>query len=192
MTTLTLNLGSVISLTHEAFYALCQANPDIQFERTAKGELIIVSPVGGISGKGEADLIGALWLWNQQTGLGVVFSSSTIFTLPNGADRSPDAAWVSSDRWEALTPQEQEKFPPLCPNFVIELRSPSDRLKSIQEKMQEYRDNGAQLGWLIDPQNQKVEIYRQGQSVEVLDFPTSLSGENVLPGFVLDLGRILA
>jgi Uma2 family endonuclease len=192
MTTLTLNLGSVISLTHEAFYALCQANPDIQFERTAKGELIIVSPVGGISGKGEADLIGALWLWNQQTGLGVVFSSSTIFTLPNGADRSPDAAWVSSDRWEALTPQEQEKFPPLCPNFVIELRSPSDRLKSIQEKMQEYRDNGAQLGWLIDPQNQKVEIYRQGQSVEVLDSPTSLSGENVLPGFVLDLGRILA
>jgi Uma2 family endonuclease len=179
-------------LTHEAFYALCQANPDIQFERTAKGELIIVSPVGGISGKGEADLIGALWLWNQQTGLGVVFSSSTIFTLPNGADRSPDAAWVSSDRWEALTPQEQEKFPPLCPNFVIELRSPSDRLKSIQEKMQEYRDNGAQLGWLIDPQNQKVEIYRQGQSVEVLDSPTSLSGENVLPGFVLDLGRILA
>ncbi len=191
MTSLTINLNPLIRLTDEAFGELCRANPDIPFECTAKGELVIVSPVGGESGQKEADLISLLWFWNQQAGLGIVFSSSTIFKLPNGAKRSPDAAWVALERWQALTPEEQAGFPPICPDFVIELRSKSDRLQSIQEKMQEYLDNGARLGWLIDPQNQQVEIYCPRQLVEVLKFPKSVFEQDILPGFVLDLRGIL-
>ncbi|WP_013323259.1 Uma2 family endonuclease [Gloeothece verrucosa] len=191
MSTITINLKPLIALTREAFYELCQANPDISFERTAQGELVIVSPVGGGSGKKEADIIADLALWNRQTGLGVVFSSSTIFSLPLGADRSPDAAWISLERWNALTPRQQEQFPPICPDFVIELRSQSDNLKPLQGKMQEYLDNGIRLGWLIDPKNQQVEIYRPRQDIEVLKSPISLSGEDVLPGFILDVSRIL-
>jgi Uma2 family endonuclease len=176
-----------VDLTEKQFDHLCQANRDWQLERTAKGELIIMPPVGGISGSREADLITDLSLWNRQTQLGKVFSSSTIFRLPNGGDRSPDVAWVRLDRWEALTVEQQERFPPVCPDFVIELRSRTDPLKLLQEKMQEYLDSGLRLGWLINPQNQQVEIYRPGQSVESVQLPASLSGENVLPGFVLDL-----
>jgi Uma2 family endonuclease len=186
MTTVVLNLESV-GLTDEQFYHLCQVNRDWQFERTAKGELIIMSPVGGVSGNREADLITDLNLWNRQTQLGRVFSSSTIFRLPNGGDRSPDAAWVSLERWEALTPEQQEAFPPICPDFVIELRSRTDALKPIQEKMQEYLNSGLRLGWLINPQAQQVEIYRPSREVEIVQFPVSLSGEDVLPGFVLNL-----
>ena len=176
-----------VGLTEKQFDHLCQANRDWQLERTAKGELIIMPPVGGISGSREADLITDLSLWNRQTKLGKVFSSSTIFRLPNGGDRSPDVAWVRLDRWEALTVEQQERFPPVCPDFVIELRSRTDPLKLLQEKMQEYLDSGLRLGWLINPQNQQVEIYRPGQSVESVQLPASLSGEIVLPGFVLDL-----
>ncbi len=159
MTYTVLNLNTV-ELTDEQFYRLCLANPEWQLERTAKGELIVMSPVGGVSGNREAALISRVWAWNESTRLGYVFSSSTIFRLPNGGERSPDVAWIQRERWEALTPEEQEKFPPLCPDFVIELRSRTDSLKVLQEKMQEYLNSGLRLGWLIDPLQEQVEIYR--------------------------------
>lgn len=186
MTTVILNLENV-GFTDEQFYHLCQVNRDLQLERSAKGELIIMTPVGGVGGNREADLISLLWVWNRQTQLGKVFSSSTIFRLPNGGDRSPDAAWVSLERWEALTEEEQEQFPPLCPDFVIELRSRTDQIRPLREKMQEYLNSGLRLGWLINPQEEQVEIYRRDREVEIVQFPVSLSGEDVLPGFVLDL-----
>jgi Uma2 family endonuclease len=176
-----------VALSDDQFYQLCQDNENWQLERTAQGELIIMPPVGGLSGNRESNLIGELWLWNRQTKLGKVFSSSTIFTLPNGAKRSPDVAWVKSDRWESLTLEEQEKFPPLCPDFVIELRSCTDSLSQLQEKMQEYLNSGLQLGWLINPQEQQVEIYRPNQAIEIVQLPAILSGEKVLPGFILDI-----
>jgi Uma2 family endonuclease len=187
MTSYTLDFSPIAKLTHEQFYQLCLANPDLILERTATGELIVMSPVGGKSGNLEADLIGAVWSWNQFSGLGVVFSSSTVFNLPNGGDRSPDVAWVALERWQALTSEQQEIFPPLCPDFVIELRLRTDKLQPLQAKMQEYLDSGLRLGWLINPQDQWVEIYRPGQPVEVLPFPVRLSGETVLPNFVLEL-----
>ncbi len=181
-----LNLKNV-GLSDEQFYQLCLVNQNWQLERTVKGELVIMSPVGGVSGNREADLITDLNLWNRQTQLGRVFSSSTIFRLPEGGDRSPDAAWVAIERWESLTPEEQEKFPPICPDFVIELRSRTDSLSQLQEKMQEYLNSGLRLGWLINPQAQQVEIYRPNQTVEIVQLPVSLSGEDTLPGFVLNL-----
>ena len=144
-------------------------------------------PVGGISGNREANLNADLVIWNRQTQLGKVFSSSTIFRLPNGAARSPDVTWVKRDRWESLTLEEQENFPPLCPDFVIELLSRTDSLNQLQEKMQEYLDSGLQLGWLINPQAQEVEIYRPNQVFEIIQLPTTLSGEKVLPRFILDI-----
>lgn len=188
MAALILNLDTV-ELSDEQFYRLCQVNQDWQIERTAKGELVVMPPVGGISGNREADFIIDLGLWNRQTKLGKVFSSSTIFRLPNGGDRSPDAAWVSLDRWNALKTEEQEKFPPICPDFVIELRSRTDGLSSLQDKMQEYLNSGLRLGWLINPQEQQVEIYRFNQPVEIINLPATLNGEEVLPGFTLSLLR---
>lgn len=181
-----LNLKTV-GLSDEQFYQLCQVNQNWQLEQTAKGELVIMPPVGGVSGNREADLNADLVIWNRQTQLGRVFSSSTIFRLPNGGNRSPDAAWVTNERWESLTPEEQEKFPPLCPDFVIELRSRTDSLTQLQEKMQEYLNSGLRLGWLINPQAQQVEIYLPNQTVEIVQLPATLSGEDVLPGFVLNL-----
>ena len=185
MTAITLNLEPVINLTHEQFYSLCMANQDVAMERSAAGELIIMSPIGGLSGQKEADYIADLVQWNRQTKLGKVFSSSTVFSLPGGGDRSPDAAWVKLERWQSLTLEQQEKFPPLCPDFVLELRSRTDRLKPLQQKMQEYLSCGLQLGWLINLQDAQVEIYRPDQEPEVLSIPITLSGETVLPGFVL-------
>jgi len=190
MTALTLNLSSVVQLSDDDFYKLCQANRDLKLERTAKGELVVMSPTGGEGGKGEADLITDLNIWNRSSKLGVVFSSSTGFKLPNGADRSPDAAWVRLERWQALTPQQRRKFPPLAPDFVIELRSATDELEPLQVKMQEYMENGVRLGWLINPQQRQVEVYRQGQPKQTFDFPYTLSGEKILPGFMLDLSRM--
>ncbi|NEZ67941.1 Uma2 family endonuclease [Leptolyngbyaceae cyanobacterium CCMR0082] len=188
MTAINLNLEPLVEeLSHEQFYRLCMANKDVVMERSSAGKLIIMPPVGGESGRQEANYIIDLGIWNRQTGLGEVFSSSTVFNLPNGGDRSPDAAWVKLERWNGLTPEQQTKFPPICPDFVIELRSESDRLKPLQEKMQEYLDSGLQLGWLINPQGQTVEIYRPGQAVEVMKFPAAVSGEDVLPGFVLEV-----
>src|SRR5512141_1681195 len=184
MATVILNLDTV-NLSDEQFYRLCQVNQDWQLERTAKGELIVMPPVGGISGNREADFIIDLGLWNRQTRLGKVFSSSTIFRLPKGGDRSPDAAWISLSRWQSLSREEQENFPPIFPDFIIELRSRTDSVEAIQGKMQEYLNSGLQLGWLINPQQQQVEIYRPDQPVEIIELPTDLSGEKVLPGFSL-------
>jgi Uma2 family endonuclease len=187
MTTVTLNLDPIVHLNQEQFYHLCRINPDVKFERNAKGELIIVSPTGGETGKRNAKLTTRFCVWNEQTNLGEVFDSSTCFHLPNGANRSPDVAWIQQQRWDALTEEQKEKFPPIAPDFVLELMSPSDTLKETQDKMQEYMDNQVRLGWLLYRPTRRVEIYRQGQTVEILENPTQLSGEDVLPGFSLDL-----
>jgi Uma2 family endonuclease len=188
MDTVTLKLDTV-NLTDEQFYRLCLVNGDRPLERNARGDLIVMPPVGGVSGKREADFIADLVFWNRRTGLGKVFSSSTIFRLPNGGDRSPDAAWVRGERWQSLSREQQEKFPPLCPDFVIELRSRTDTLSDLQAKMQEYLASGLRLGWLVNPQQQQVEIYRPDQDVIQVSLPTTLSGESVLPGFSLTLGE---
>jgi Uma2 family endonuclease len=182
--------GIVLRLTHEQFVQLCQNNPDRSLELTKDGELEIVAPTGGESSRAESKLITRLTNWSEQTGLGETFSSSGAFILPNGAERCADAAWVELSRWLALTPEQRKKFIPLAPDFVIELRSETDRLSKLQEKMEEYRANGVRLGWLIDPQKQQVRVYRLGKDVEILEAPTSLSGEDVLPGFTLDLRSI--
>ncbi|MEG4500027.1 Uma2 family endonuclease [Microcoleus sp. F10-C6] len=179
-----------LTVTREQFVELAIANRELQLERTAQGELIVNPPTGGETGYRNLDIEGQLWLWNRQTKLGKAFNSSTGFHLPNGADRSPDAAWVRLERWDELTPKQKESFIPLCPDFVVELRSKTDNMEPLRAKMKEYMNNGARLGWLIDRKNKKVEIYRQSQDVEVLENPISLSGEDVLPGFVLDLTEV--
>lgn len=192
MTLLTLPLKvdlSRVQLTDEQFYWLCMSNPELNIERDVKGALILMSPVGGDSGRREADYITDLNLWNRQTGLGEVFSSSTMFKLPGGGDRSPDAAWVERSRWQALTPEQQQRFPPIAPDFVLELRSRTDDLETLQEKMQEYMTSGVRLGLMVNPQDQQIEIYRQGQAKEVRSLPTQFSGEAVLPGFILQIER---
>ncbi|MEH2106411.1 Uma2 family endonuclease [Nostoc sp.] len=188
MNALTVNLKPVLELTDEQFFQLCQANRDLRFERTATGELIIMPPTGGETGNRNAGLTAQLWIWNEQNKLGIAFDSSTGFKLTNGADRSPDASWIKLERWDALTEEEKQKFPPISPDFVVELISPSDSLKVAQEKMREYIDNGVRLGWLINRKSRQVEIYRPGKEVEVLEFPATVSGEDVLNGFVLNLG----
>ena len=186
MTTV-LNLDPITTLTQEQFFQLCQANPDLQLERSPQGELIIVTPIGGESGNQEASLIAKVVIWNEQTQLGVVFSSQTVFSLPGGGDRSPDVAWVELSRWQQLSQEEREGFPPICPDFLIELRSRSDRITPLQNKMQEYLASGLRLGWLINPKDKQVEIYRMGQEAEVVGMPVVLSGEEVLPGFSLEV-----
>ncbi len=178
-----------VDLTDEQFYQLCINNPNLSIERSKKGVLIFMAPVGGDSGSWEADYIVDVGNWNRQTKKGKVFSSSTLFKLPNGGDRCPDAAWIERSRWESLTPEQRQKFPPIAPDFVIELRSRTDDLLTLQEKMQEYMDSDVRLGWMFNPHDQQVEIYRQGQPKEVRSLPTQLSGESVLPGFTLNVDR---
>jgi Uma2 family endonuclease len=190
MTAVTLNLDAITHLTHDQFWELSLANRDVRLELTAQGKLIVMPPTGWESGKRNSNLNIDLGLWNRQTKLGVVFDSSTGFRLPNGAVRSPDAAWVKQDRLDALN-ADPEKFLPLAPDFVIELRSASDSAKDIRDKMNEYRANGVRLGWFLNAKDKEVEIYRLDQDVEVLRSPVSLSGEDVLPGFVLELKGIL-
>ena len=189
-TTLPPQLTLNINLTDEAFFQLCQNNRDLRFERTAAGELIIMPPTGSDTGNRNFDIAVELGIWNKQTKLGKGFDSSTGFKLPNGKDVSPDVAWIKKERWDSLTPEQQNKFAPIAPDFVIELRSSSDNLKPLQEKMQEYIDNGVKLAWLIDRKQRKVFIYRPNCVVEELDNPQTLTGENLLPGFVLDLSQI--
>ncbi len=184
-----LNLSS-LRLTEEQFYQLCITNPEQPLELTHEGILITMSPVGGESGNRESDLLIDLGIWNRQTQLGKVFSSSTIFKLPLGSQRSPDAAWIELSRWNALSIEDREQFPPIAPDFVIELRSRTDNLLKLQEKMLEYRDNGVQLGLLINPQDRQVEIYSLGREPEILQSPNSVNCDRVLPGFSLDLTRI--
>jgi Uma2 family endonuclease len=190
MDALILNLSSAIELTDEQFFQLCVNNRDLRLERTAEGELIIMPPTGWGSGNRNSKLTARVELWADTDGTGLAFDSSTGYKLPNGANRSPDASWVKRERLEALNP-DPARFLPMAPDFAVELRSASDSLQTLQQKMQEYIENGVRLGWLLDPQNQRVEIYRPGQEVEVLQSPTSLSGEDVLPGFMLDLTQIL-
>jgi Uma2 family endonuclease len=182
-----------LKVTPAQFAALAAANRELTLERTATGELIVNPPAGSESGRRNLSLSGQLYRWYEANEvLGEAFDSSAGFELPNGANRSPDAAWVRRDLWEALTPAQREGFAPLCPDFVVELKSPTDNLKTLQAKMHEYMENGAQLGWLIDPKTQRVEIYRPGQTVEILENPRTVSGETVLPGFTLNLHRIFA
>jgi Uma2 family endonuclease len=186
--TIALNLAPLTTrLSREQFKHLCHSNPHLPLERSPQGELVIMSPVGGESGNQEAMLITKVGIWNEKTQLGYVFSSSTIFSLPQGGDRSPDVAWVSKARWESLSPADREAFPPLCPDFVIELRSRTDRLSPLQAKMQEYLESGLRLGWLINPQDQQAEIYRPNREVKQISLPATLSGETILPGFHLTL-----
>jgi Uma2 family endonuclease len=181
-----------LKLSDAQFEQIVRANPDWKFEQTAEGELVVVPPTGGTSGRKNRNLTGQFSNWVEQNlDLGEGFDSSTLFQLPTGAKRSPDASWVRRECWDALTQQQQDSYPPLCPDFVVELRSPTDSLEELPAKMQEYMDNGARLGWLINPQQRQVEIYRPGREVEVLQSPTTLSGEDVLPGFVLKLEGIL-
>ncbi|MFH7241557.1 MAG: Uma2 family endonuclease [Spirulina sp.] len=178
-----------LHLNDDQFYQLCLDNPDLALEQTIEGALIVMPPVGGESGSQEIELGADLVLWNRQTRLGKVFSSSTIFQLPLGSKRSPDAAWVTLDRWQSLTPEQQQKFPPIAPDFVMELRSRTDRLDRLQSKMREYIDNGVRLGWLVNPVDQQVEVYRSDGSVDIQTLPTELSGEAVLPDFTITVNR---
>ncbi|MEH2061238.1 MAG: Uma2 family endonuclease [Nostoc sp.] len=188
MNAITLNIPN---LGIEGFYELCQANQNLQLERTATGEIIIMPPTYPWTGKKNFSLIGQLAIWIEKTGLGIGFDSSSGFTFPNGAVYSPDASWVSNEKWEALTQiQQEEEFSPVAPDFVVELRSSSDSLKKLREKMQEYINNGVRLGWLLDPKNKTVEIFRFGKDAEILESPTTVSGEDVLPGFELNLNKI--
>ncbi|NJO52822.1 MAG: Uma2 family endonuclease [Leptolyngbyaceae cyanobacterium RM2_2_4] len=192
MTPLVLEIKTAdIHLSDEQFYRLCQVNRDLRLERTTEGKLIIMPPTGWETGNRNSRLVQRLGNWADADGNGLVFDSSTGFILPNGAIRSPDAAWVKQERLTALNP-DPNKFLPLCPDFAIELRSASDDLTMIRAKMQEYLENGIQLGWLLDPYEQQVEIYRVGQAVEIVKSPTQLSGEAVLPGFILQLDGILS
>lgn len=190
ITPLVLQMSPVIEMTDDQFFEFCQLNRDLRIERSTKGELIIMSPTGSETGNRNFDFIVQLGIWARQDGTGIGFDSSAGFTLPNGATRSPDAAWIKLERWNALPPEQRVKFAPICPDFVVELRSPSDNLQPLEDKLQEYIANGASLGWLIDRKNRKVYLYRPQQEVECLDNPSTLSGDPVLSGFVLDLSKI--
>ena len=181
-----------IDMTDDQFLKFCSDNEDFRFEMTAKKELIVMVPTGSETGWQEGSLFGYLFIWTMQDGTGLAFGPSAGFTLPNGAMRSPDASWISRLRWEALTREERQGFAPICPDFVIELRSRSDRFSDLRDKMEEYMENGARLGWLLDPQRRRVYVYRPGRPVEILEDPAAVSGDPELPGFTLEPGRHLA
>ena len=182
-----IKLPKNLQFTDDEFYNFCQANRDLRFERNAHGEIIIMSPTGGLTGKKNSSITSRLWIWNDEVQLGEVFNSSTGFLLTNGAMRSPDVAWVAISRWDALSYDEQEKFPPLCPDFIVELISPSDTLKESQEKMDEWMVNGCRMGWLIYPKEEKAWVYHDNQIEPTVGFDQTLSGKTILPGFTFDL-----
>ena len=186
-----LQMPPELQMTDEQFFEFCQINRDLRIERNKLGEISIMPPTGSETGNRENNILGQLWVWSEQDGTGITFSSSTGFKLSTGAERSPDASWIKLDRWNTLSSEQQQLFAPICPDFVVELRSSSDNLKPLQEKMVEYlQEPGIQLGWLIDRKHQKVYIYRPGLEVESLDNPATVSGEGVLPGFVLNMSKI--
>jgi Uma2 family endonuclease len=185
-----LKLKPAINLTDDQLFELCQLNRDWRIEYTAQGELIVMPPTGGETSNRNAELTYQVQAWTRQDQAGVAFDSSGGFKLPNGATRSPDAAWVRRSRLAGLTREQKQKFLPLCPDFVIELRSPTDNLQTVLDKMQEYLDNGAQLGWLLDPLTRRVHVYLPQRPPEILDAPNTLSADPLLPGFVLDLRKI--
>ncbi|HEX3036404.1 MAG TPA: Uma2 family endonuclease [Thermodesulfobacteriota bacterium] len=187
---LIVHLQPVLNMTDDQFYEFCQINRDLRIERNAQGELIIMPPTGGETGERNAEITMQLRLWAKRDGTGTTFDSSTGFILPNKAVRSPDAAWIKKSRLAILTPEQKKKFIPLCPDFVIELRSPTDSLSVLQDKMEEYLANGVQLGWLIDPEYKRIYIYRSQAQMEQLEEPETLSGDPVLAGFVLNLREL--
>lgn len=185
-----LRMPPALAMDDDQFFEFCQINRELTIERTSAGEIIIMSPTGGVTGNRNFKLIQQLANWTDEDGTGIGFDSSTGFKLPNGAERSPDAAWIKLERWDTIPTEKQERFAPICPDFVVELRSPSDKLQTLQHKMTEYMDNGAKLGWLIDRKHRRVYVYRPGMEIEQLDNPATVSGEPVLPGFVLKLEKI--
>lgn len=186
-----LRMPPELQMTDEQFFEFCRVNRELRIERNKLGELEIMPPTGSESGNREVNILGQLWVWSEQDGTGITFSPSAGFTLSTGAERSPDASWIKLERWNSLSSEQQQKFAPICPDFVIELRSPTDNLKPLQEKMEEYmREPGVQLGWLIDRKNRQVYIYRPGLEMECLDNPLTVSGDPVLPGFVLNLSKV--
>jgi Uma2 family endonuclease len=185
-----LRLPDSIEMDSDHFFDFCQLNGDLRIERAATGEMIIMPPTGGETRRRNFNLLGELFIWTKQDGTGIGFDSSTGFTLPSGAIRSPDVAWIKKERWEALEPEKRQKFPPICPDFVIELKSATDSLKTLQEKMREYIENGVLLGFLLDSEGKQAYIYRQNVEVERVDNPETLSGEPILKGFTLDLKQI--
>jgi Uma2 family endonuclease len=189
---LVLQFSPALPMTSEQYYQFAMQNRKLRIERTADGEIIVMSPAGAEGANRNAEITMHLMIWAKSNGQGIAFDSSAEFILPNGSALSPDGSWVKQERWEALTAKERKQFPPLCPDFIIELRSESDRLKPLQVKMDEYIANGAHLGWLIDPLKKTVHVYRPGRDVEVLDNPATVSGESVLPGFELKLASIMS
>jgi Uma2 family endonuclease len=188
---LVVHFGDMLrNITDEEFFKFCHLNRDLRIERTSDGEILIMPPTSSDAGRTNFSLIGLFFAWVDADGTGVGFDSSTGFTLPNGAVRSPDAAWVKRARWDALTKEQRKEFSPLCPDFVVELRSPTDSLRTLRAKMREYIDNGARLGWLIDPIDKKVYVYSPAAEVTCLENPKTILGDPVLPGFVLELGRL--
>lgn len=185
-----IQLLPVVSMTQDQFFDFCQQNRRLRFERNEEGELIVMAPAGGESSAQNLSVASQLYNWHKRAGIGKAFDSSGGFILPNGANRSPDASWISSEQLAAITPEQMKKFLPVCPFFLVELISPSDSLKKTMEKMDEYMANGCKLGWMIVPEKKQVHIYRPGQPVEVLDNPQTVSGDPELPGFVLDLGPV--
>ena len=179
-----------VGLTPEQFFQLCSDNPELHLELTAQKELVIMTLPGGKTGRRNVLICYRLEDWAKKNGTGPTFSPLTLFVLPNGAMRAPDASWIRRERWDALTDEQQESAPPLCPDFVVELMSRSDRLKPLQRKMDEYIANGAQLGWLIHPYKKRVYVYRPGAPVECLESPATISGDPVLTGFVLPVSEI--
>ena len=189
-TPLTIALPAIAPMTRDEFYAFCLANRDLRIERTATGEVIVMPPAFSDTGNRNFNLAAHLWVWTEKDGTGLGFDSSAGFTLPNGATRSPDAAWIKTERWDALTEEEKASFAPICPDFVIELRSASDTLKGLKAKMEEYIENGVLLGWLIDRKNRTVYIYRPDRDPEILANPDRVSGDPELPGFSLPMAKI--
>ncbi|WP_373529978.1 Uma2 family endonuclease [Nostoc sp.] len=188
---LVLQIPSSMQMTDEQFFDFCQVNRDLRIERNKFGELVIMPPTGSETGNREGNIFGPLWVWSEQDGTGITFSSSTGFKLSTGAERSPDASWIKLERWNALSAEQQKRFAPICPDFVVELKSPSDNLQTLKEKMEEYMNEpGIKLGWLIDRKQRKVYIYRPGLPEECLDNPASVSGELVLPGFILNMSKV--
>ncbi|OKH40753.1 hypothetical protein NIES2119_00070 [[Phormidium ambiguum] IAM M-71] len=186
-----LKLPPELQMTDDQFFEFCQVNQELRIESNKLGEILIMPPTGSESGNREMNIMGQVWVWSEQDGTGITFSSNAGFTLSTGAKYAPDASWIKLERWNSLSPEQQQKFAPICPDFVVELRSPSDNLKPLQEKMEEYmKEPGVQLGWLIDRKNRRVYIYRPNQAVEILDNPETISGDLVLPGFILNLSKV--
>jgi Uma2 family endonuclease len=188
--TIVLRIPPKLQMTDDEFFEFCQINSELRIERNKSGELLIMNPTGSETGNRSGSVFGELYIWARQDDTGICFDSSTGFKLSMG-DKSPDASWIKLERWNALSAEQKQKFAPICPDFVVELRSASDNLKPLQEKMQEYmREPGVQLGWLIDRKNRRVYIYRPGLTEECLENPVTVSGDPVLPGFVLNMSKI--